>query len=212
MRIRSIASLIAIVLVVAPGVAKGKKDVLPPYVLTARTVSVIIDPDAGVSLDDPNANRIARKDVEAALLGWGRLQPVLVGQPADLIVVIRRGHQRLVSDTMPDPRQNDRIGGVNSSDDSTQVGGRQGIPASQIPGQSSGPPGARFPQSPTNPRTEISPPDDIFAVYNGTTSRPLDAPPAWRYVAPDALRPHTVPAVDQFRKAIAAAEKAASHP
>jgi hypothetical protein len=219
MRIRSIASLIAMIaiaLTAVPGVAKGKKDVLPPYVLTARTVSVIIDPDAGVSLDDPNANQVARKDVEAALLGWGRLQPVLVGQPADLIVVIRRGHQRLVSDTMPDPRQNDRIGGINSSDDSMQVGGRQGTPSSQtptqIPGQSSGPPGARFPQSPATPRTEIGPPDDTFAVYNGTTSRPLDTPPAWRYIAPDALRPHTVPAVDQFRKAVAAAEKAASHP
>lgn len=209
MRIRFVASLVTIALIAVPGSAKGKKDVLPPYVLTARTVSVIIDPDAGVSLDDPNANQVARKDVEAALLGWGRLQPVLVGQPADLIIVIRRGHQRLVSETMPDPRQNDRIGGVNSSPDGIQVGGRQGTPSSQTPG---GRPGSNFPQSSTTPRTEIGPPDDTFAVYDGTISRPLDAPPAWRYTAPDALRPHTVPAVDQFRKAVAAAEKAASHP
>lgn len=207
MRARSLVFPAIIVLTAALGFAKGKtKDVLPPYVLTARTVSVVIDPNSGISMDDPNGNQIARKDVESALLSWGRLEPALAGQPTDLIIVIRRGHHRLVDETMPDPRQNDRIGGVNPTDNSTQLGGRQGMPTPD----SSNLPGARPPQFPSNPQAEIGAQDDSFAVYNGSVLNPLDAPPAWRYVAPDALQPHTVPAVGQFRKAVAAAEKAAA--
>jgi len=191
------------------GSAKGKaKDVLPFSVLRARTVAVIIDPDAGIALDDPNANQIARKDVEAALLKWGRFEPVLVGQPADLIIVIRRGPQRLVSETIPDPRQNSRTGGVNSTDDSIQVGGRRGTP----PSQTSGSAGSPLPQSSTHPRTEIGGPEDSFAVYDGSISNPYDRPPVWRYMARDALRSPAVPAVDEFRQAVAAAEKAAAKP
>lgn len=210
MRIRTISLLAIFVVACVSGFSKGKaKDVLPPYVLSARTVSVIIDPDAGTSLEDPLANQIARKDVESALLRWGRLEPLIAGQPADLIIVIRRGSNRLVNETMPDRRQNDRIGGVNSSPDSTQIGGGQGRPDQQT----SGLPGLRHPQQPSGPQTEIASPGDSFAVYNGSGSKPLDAPPVWRYLGSDGLHPHDVPAVAEFRKAIAAAEKAAAnHP
>ena len=211
MRTRSIALLPAlVVLATAFGSPKGKdKNILPPSVLRARTVSVIIDPSAGMDLEDPNANQIARRDVEAAFLRWGRLEPAIAGQPADLVVVIRRGHQRPVSETMPDPRQNDRIGVINQTDNATQIGGHQGNPYPQ----SQAPQATRYPQSPSNPQLEIGSQDDSFVVYDGSLPKPLDAPAVWRYVAPDALRPHNVPAVDQFRKAIAAAEKAAaSHP
>src|SRR3954454_9581774 len=106
MRARLFTLPAIVVLFGALGFAKGKaKNALPPYVLSAHTVSVIIDPDAGMDVEDPNANQIARRDVEAALLSWGRLEPALAGQPADLVIVIRRGHQRIVSDTIPDPRQ-----------------------------------------------------------------------------------------------------------
>jgi hypothetical protein len=211
MRARSIALLSAIVVLAGtPGFTRGKdKNILPPYVLRARTVSVVIEPGAGIDPEDPNANQIARRDVEAAFLRWGRLEPAVAGQPADLIVVIRRGHQRPVSETIPDPRQNDRIGGVNQTDNTTQIGGHQGNPNPQT----QGPQATRFPQSPISPQLEMGGQDDSFAVYDGSVSKPLDSSPAWRYVAPDALRPHNVPAVDQFRKAVAAAEKAAAnHP
>jgi hypothetical protein len=213
MRARLFTLPAIVVLFGALGFAKGKpKNALPPYVLSAHTVSVVIDPDAGMDVEDPNANQIARRDVEAALLSWGRLEPALAGQPADLIIVIRRGHQRIVSDTMPDPRQNDRIGGINSSNDSMQVGGRQGTPGPQSGSQSTRPPSPSYPQMPSGPQAEIGGQDDSFAVYDGSIPRPLDASPAWRYVAPDALRPHNVPAVAQFRKAVVAAEKAANQP
>ena len=38
-----------------------KKIVLPDYVLKARTVLVVVDPDAGISIENPNANRIAQE-------------------------------------------------------------------------------------------------------------------------------------------------------
>ena len=57
--------------------ARDKKDILPDYVLNARTALVVIDPDAGVSASNPNENRTAQEDVEKALMNWGRLKPVL---------------------------------------------------------------------------------------------------------------------------------------
>ena len=47
-------------------------------------------------------------------------------------------------------------------------------------------------------------------VYEGKVEKPLDGAPGWKYVADDGLRPHNVPAVEEFRKAVAAAEKAAA--
>ena len=54
------------------GLAKDKTT-LPAYVLQAHTVAVIIHPDAGIDLEQPDANKIAQRDLEAALLNWGRL-------------------------------------------------------------------------------------------------------------------------------------------
>ena len=60
-------------LLVTPALAKDKnKRLLPAYLLHARTVRVLIDPDAGESLDQPYSNSIARESVEKALLEWGR--------------------------------------------------------------------------------------------------------------------------------------------
>lgn len=203
MRVRSAAVVVMALSVSSIALAKGKKDILPPYVLTAKTVSVVIDPNSGISPDDPLSNQTARKDVEKALANWGRLEPMIAGQPADLIIVVRRGQKHLVSETMPDPRQNDRAGVINPTDNGVQVGGKHGQPANPDPIGAS--------QQGTTPamQTEIGSQQDTFAVYDGSLAHPLDAPPAWRYMARDGLRPHSVPAVDEFRKAVAAAEKAA---
>jgi hypothetical protein len=66
------------------------------------------------------------------------------------------------------------------------------------------------PQDTSGTQAEISNPDDSFFVYDGRTQAPLDSPAIWRYIAPDGLRPHSVPAVDAFRKAVAETEKIAS--
>lgn len=170
--------------------------------LTARTVTVIIDPTAGVSVDDPLANRVAQKDVETALLNWGRFQTLMSGQEADLIIVVRKGHQRMAEPTISDPRQNDNAGSITPFENGAAIGVQHG----RSPGQTTS--GATD-QTP-HPQAEIGTSDDSFAVYRGDVSNPLDAPPAWRYIAGDALQPHSVPAVEKFRKAIAEAEKAAA--
>jgi hypothetical protein len=41
---------------------------LPADVLEARTVLVIVDPEAGFAAEHLNANRMAREDVESALI------------------------------------------------------------------------------------------------------------------------------------------------
>jgi hypothetical protein len=52
--------------------------------------------------------------------------------------------------------------------------------------------------------------EDSFLVYQGNVNDPLDASPVWRYEAKNALKPHSVPAVDVFRKAVDEAEQAAA--
>jgi hypothetical protein len=201
--------LFALSLLLTPlGFAKDKpKSTLPPYVLHARTITVIVDPKAGVSIDDPQANQVAQRDVETALMDWGRFQPVLAMQSADLIIVVHRGHGRVVDQTISDPRQNSRPGMIATSDNSVTVGaqhGQQNQPDVYNPGSA---------QASAHPQTEIGGSDDSFTVYQGGVENPLDGSPAWRYTAKDGLRPHSVPAVDEFRKALTEAEKAAAkHP
>jgi hypothetical protein len=201
---KTVISAFLPLLLVTPAFTKGKsKPTLPTYVLQAHTVAVVIDPDAGESVTDPRANQVAQKDVETALLKWGRFEP-LVGTPtADLIIVIRKGHNKLVDETIPDHRQNDRVGVINPTDNGISVGAQRGRQPG-MPGTSSQDP------QPTSPsQTEIGNVDDSFYVYDGKADNPREGVPAWKLVAKDCLHSNDVPAVDQFRKAIAEAEKAA---
>jgi hypothetical protein len=206
------STLLVMCLVATCGFAKDKnKGVLPAYVLQAHTVSVIIDPGAGMSIDDPRANQVAQKDVETALLNWGRFEPVLGTRTADLVIVVRKGNRHLMDETIPNPRQNNRAGVINPTDNGVAIGGQHGpqpgLSDDSAPGYSAPGSGPRTPQS------EIGTTDDSFVVYRGDVERPLDAPAAWRYVAADGLLPQTVPAVAAFKKAVADAEKAAAkHP
>ena len=199
---RVIVLLTASLLLTATGFAKDKKPILPAYVLTARTVTVIIDPQAGISVDDPRANQVAQKEVEAALMNWGRFEVRMGAQGADLVIVVRRGHSRIVEPTIGDPRQNDRPGSITPIDNGVGVGAQRGRPPdSPVPSSACQTPG---------PQIEAGSTQDTFAVYRGDVDKPLDNAPAWRYTASDALQSPSVPAVDKFRKAIANAEKAAA--
>jgi hypothetical protein len=167
----------------------------------------MIDPTAGVSIDDPRANEVAQKDVETALLEWGRFEPVIGTRLADLIIVIRKGNKHGFEETIPDGRQNNRVGTIDSADNGIAIGGQRPQPG--MSGDSAPGSGPRGPQ----PQSEIGMIQDSFVVYRGSIDHPLDTPPAWRYMSSDGLLPHSVPAVAAFKKAIAEAEKqAAKHP
>jgi len=203
---KAYASTLVVVglLLVVPGFAKDKsKPMMPLYVLQARTVAVLIDPDAGASITDPQENLTAQRDVETALLNWGRYQPQIATQDADLVIVIRRGHGKLISPTIRSPRLGNRTGVIEPTDSGINVGAQSGQ------GPRTSPPGQTPDESPRI-QNEAGSPDDYFAVYDGQVQ---DGPLLWRYMAKDALKPHNVPAVAEFRKAVAEAEKAAAkHP
>jgi hypothetical protein len=198
-------------LIAVPVLAKNKAEKgVPNYILSAKTVAVVVDPTAGIDVEDPRANQVAQKDVETALLNWGRFQPVISTQGADLIIVIRKGHTRVVDTTVSDPRQNNRVGMIDPTANGVSVGVQHGR---QPDGTGSGTPDAADRDS-AHPQTEVGTTEDTFLVYNGDSKQPLDGPAGWTYVAKDGLRSHNVPAVDEFKKAVAAADKAAAakHP
>lgn len=219
-----LAAIIAAVLLPSLTLAKDKqKSTLPTYVLQARTVAVVIDPDAGVSLDDPQANRVAQRDVETAFMNWGRFTPILVGQEAgpgaDLIIVVRRGTGKVAGGTVHDPRQDRRPVAIDPTDAGIGVGVQRGQPPPFAGEQTDASQGAPIP-GPNRPMAEEGPhpqaeigtsaSEDSFQVYRGRTENPLDGPIIWRYEAKNALKPHTVPAVDAFRKAVDQADQAAA--
>jgi hypothetical protein len=196
---------------------KKSKTILPPYVLQARTVAVIIDPEAGVSLDDPRANEVAQRDVETALLNWGRYRLIMSRREADLIIVVRRGTGKLASGTIRDPRQGNQPGVIEPTDSGIRIGVQHGreYPGSGQPGpypaDASDGHDRQMDQRP-HPQATVGGAEDSFLVYQGQTEAPLDAVPAWKYEEKNALKPHTVPAVDEFRKAVEAAENEVKQP
>lgn len=197
---KALAILCLILALAAPSAAKDKKkETMPELILRARYVAVVVDPDAGVSLTNPGENGAARSDVEAALRKWGRFTPTLDTSFADLIIVLRKGGKAFKPTIGGVP--NETPGTVATSDGEVNI--RLG--AGRPPGLSTA--DAQRDPRPT-PRTEVSMPDDVFAVYIGRPDQPLDSPPLWRYAARNGLQHPTVPAVEKFRKAIEDAEKA----
>ena len=171
---------------------KQPKSPMPFTVLKAQTIAVVINPDAGRSVRNPQGNETAQRDVETALGNWGRFQTTISYLNADLIIVIRKGTGHIADATISDPRSN-------------------GVPVGQAGNQ----PGLDNRPPPTNPGTptaqgDISSTEDSFLVYDGKTQAPLNSPPIWRYNGMDGLRSHSVSAVDAFRKAVTETEKIAA--
>src|SRR5258707_8173007 len=169
-------------LAAVPVLAKSKDKTLPPYILQAHTVAVIIDPVAGIDPEDPQANQVAQHDVETALMNWGRFERVMGPQGADLIIVIRRGHRRLVDATISDPMQNNRPGAINPTDNGMGVGVQNPSRQPNV-GDPSGT-GAPTPPRPyAQPQMEIGGSDDSFVVLDGTGAKPVNGSPGWRHMA-----------------------------
>jgi hypothetical protein len=189
-------------LLALPANAKDKKkQTLPEYVLKATTVLVVVNPEAGEPLDQPMANATARDNVEKALMEWGRFHVVMDGAESDLVIAVRTGSGKMMQPTIKGGPIDNRAGVGQSTDSTIRIGGQQGHP----PPLSD--PGIDGPQSGPRVSNEVGPSEDAFEVYRGGVQTPLDAPAVWRYIAKDCLRPPKVSAVEEFRKAIADAEK-----
>ena len=120
-----VAALLAVS--IGPLAAKDKKkQVLPEYVLRARTVRVVVAPDSGEPLDQPMANSNARENVEKALSEWGRYQVVMDGQEADLVISVRTGNGRMVRPTIKGGPIDQRGGVAQGTDSTIRIGGAQG--------------------------------------------------------------------------------------
>ena len=197
--------LLLITLLAMPAQAKDKKKpTLPDYVLRATTVRVVISPDAGEPLDEPRANATSRDNVEKALMEWGRLHPVLDGAEADLVIAVRTGSGKMVQPTIKGGPIDNRPGVFQPVDGGIRVGGQQDQPPMNDPGMG--------PQNGPHISNEVGASDDTFEVHRGGVADPLDSPAVWRYVAKDCLREPNVSAVEEFRKAIAEAEKLQTPP
>lgn len=192
-------SLLLMCCVAASGKDKKKGAVLPADILQARTVLVLIDPQAGMSIDAPNANQSARDAVERALMDWGRFELVMDVSTADLIITVRKGNGKMVEPTIGGLPNNQRTGIYEPTDGGGRVGASHGSPP--MTGDPNTPPGMG-----PRPQIEAGPKEDMFEVYRGDREAPLDSSPVWRYSAKDALNAPGVPAVSEFRKAIVAAE------
>jgi hypothetical protein len=192
-------SLLLVCCLVAAGKDK-KKVLLPADVLEARSVLVVIDPDAGLAVEAPMANRTAQEDVEKALMNWGRFTIAPDASTADLIISVRKGNGKIAQQTVGGIPINNRPVIFEPTDSGIGMGGHTGNPA-QI-----GDPTNPQPRAPS-PQEEIGQTQDMFVVYRGKRDNALGSPPVWRYNAKDGLRSPGVPAVEAFRKLIAEAEK-----
>jgi hypothetical protein len=192
--------LLAALLAVSANAKDKKKSSLPEYVLRAATVLVVVSPDAGEPLNEPRANETARDNVERALMQWGRLRPVMDGEESDLVIAVRTGSGRMVQPTVRGGPVDQRPGTAQTGDGNIRIGAQQGQPP-PLSDPSMG--------QPNGPRigNNVGPSEDTFEVYRGGVQYPLDSAPVWRYIAKDCLRQPGVTAVEEFRKAIAQAEK-----
>jgi hypothetical protein len=110
----------------------------------------------------------------------------------------------LARETINGPRQNSRVGVIRPTDNGISVGAQHGNPNGEPPG------GLNDGAGSARPQLEVGGAEDSFAVYEGGVNDATDSVPGWRWVQKGGLRPHDVPAVAEFRKAIAEAEKQAA--
>jgi hypothetical protein len=203
-------------LVMLAGIANAKKKekvYLPDYVLKAQTVLVVILPNSGEPMNDPFANRTTQQDVEKAFMKWGRYRLALDTTTADLVIGVRKGTGQAANATMNGgPLDTDRRPGtIETTDNQIRIGAQRGTPPSTTQEQEAGGiSGQNSPNDRPHRGMEAGAQDDTFMVFQGGAQYPLDNAPVWRHIAKDGLKPPSVSAVEQFRKAVEESEKAAA--
>jgi hypothetical protein len=154
-----VSMLLSLSLLIPLAVAKEKKKiVLPDEVLRAKTVLVVVSPQAQTSLVNPNENRTAQEDVEKALVKWGRFNPVLESQEPDLIIAIRKGcENRALSPSISGGPTDNRPVILEPTDGAVRIGVQQGRPPIDPSSLRSGP---GLPK-------QMGASGDTFEVYRG---------------------------------------------
>ena len=190
--------------------AKDKKDKkksqISELILRAQSVHVVIDPYVGEPLDQPQSNAIARDNVEKELSEWGRYRVVMDGEPSDLIIAIHTGDNRMSRPTIRGGPVDQRAGVGQETPSTIRIGGQHGQPPYSDPMDPTSPQN----RGPARVSNEVGPRTDSFMVYEGRNwgGGSPDSPALWRYEAKDCLNPTPqIKAVEEFRKAIAEAEK-----
>ena len=200
-----ITMALALALAAGMGSAKKKEKVLlPDFVLKAQTVVVLILPDAGEPMNDPFANRKAQEEVEKALMKWGRYRLTQDASTADLVIAVKKGSGKIANPTINGGPVDTRPGTIETTDNQIRIGAQQGRPPN---GPESG--DATGTSGRASPGMEVGSSDDMFEVFRADIYAGHDAP-VWQYVAKDGLKPPSVTAVEQFRKAVEESEKAAA--
>ena len=195
----------ALLFCATPILAKKKeKPVLPDSVLKAQTILVLIQPDAAEPLTDPLANRKAQEEVEKALMKWGRFRLALDVNTADLVITVKKGTGKAANPTIGSGPIDTRPGTIETTDNQIRIGGSRGRPPSASQSDDSNSNDGR-----AHTGMEVGGGDDLLRVYQGGVQYPLDNAAIWAYSGKNALRPPELTAIDQFRKAIEEAEKAA---
>jgi hypothetical protein len=200
MSLRNIALALVLASLSAATDAKSKQE-LPDVVLQARTVLVVVDPDATSSVSSPNENETARQAVEQALMKWGRFSFATDARTADLVISVQKGHSGTVS---PTTGRGDTTGPVvlNPGAGGVIIGGHRGAPPPLTD------PSSEPPATGPHPGAQIGQSQDELKVYQGRVEYPLDRSPIWRYDGKDGLNQPAVNAVADFRKAIERSEQA----
>ena len=210
-KIRKMAGVVGTVsiavslLAISAGVAsanKKEKVHLPDYVLNAKTVLVVILPDAGEPMDDPFANRKAQEEVEKAFMKWGRYRLVLDKDTADLVIGVRKGTGKHANPTINGWPVDARPATIEKTDNQKRVAGQQRRPP-DLTQQGA-------PKEHAHIGMEAGAENDTFMVFQGGVQNPLDNAPVWTYIAKDGLKPPRVVAVEEFRKAVEESDKAAA--
>ena len=236
-KIRKMAGVVGTVsiavslLAISAGVAsanKKQKVHLPDYVLNAKTVLVVILPDAGEPMDDPFANRKAQEEVENAFMKWGRFQLTLDAELADLVIGVRKGTGKPANPTINRGPVDTRPGTIGTTDNQVWVGVQQGRPPDRTQqgapkehahkGMEAGAEDDRTPdltqqgapKEHSHIGMEAGAENDTFKVFQGGEQYTVDNPPVWMYIAKDGLKPPRVVAVEEFRKAVEESDKAAA--
>jgi hypothetical protein len=199
------AMALGLALLAGTAAAKKKEKVLlPDFVLKAETVVVLILPDTGEPMNDPFANRKAQQEVEKALMRWGRYRLAQEASTADLVIAVKKGSGKIANPTINGGPVDTRPGTIETTDNQIRIGVQQGTPPN---GPDSG--DATGSTGRASPGMEVGSTDDMFEVFRADTYSGRGAP-VWTYMGKDGLKPPSVTAVEQFRKAVEEAEKAAA--